>query len=166
VSDLVNLRENWRDEDGSAMYVSPLRTAAAVYIVALEAEVKWRDAELKRLGELQKEYAAVMPPARDRIAELEAENKLAVDKAIRMNNHAADCKRLVTSCEDDIDALRLLNHEYRQDRDKAEAELAALKGRRCETCEHDEVCTVAPAAWAQFEVQPFSCACWAERSSE
>jgi hypothetical protein len=37
-TDIDNLRLNWRDEDGSAQFASPLRTAVAVYIVALEAE--------------------------------------------------------------------------------------------------------------------------------
>ena len=38
MTDIENLRLNWRDEDGSAQFASPLRTAAAVYIVALETE--------------------------------------------------------------------------------------------------------------------------------
>ena len=77
----------------------------------------------------------------ERIAELEAEaerlttwaersEQLAVDegsKRAKAEAHAADCKRLVTAAEDDIDALRLLNREYRQDRDKAEAEVARLR---------------------------------------
>jgi len=74
-----------------------------------------------------------------RIAELEAENRLVKDNFDRMQReckhekiradkaeaHAADCKRLVTSCENDIDELRLRCREL-------EAELAAL--RCCGNC--------------------------------
>ena len=45
-------------------------------IAELEAEVVWRDRELKRLGDINKQNAAVMPLAQKRITELEAENKL------------------------------------------------------------------------------------------
>ena len=47
-----------------------------------------------------------------------------------LETHAADCKRLVTACEDDIDALRLLNREYKADRDKAETELDRIDPSR------------------------------------
>jgi chromosome segregation ATPase len=62
-----------------------------------------------------------------RIAKLEAMVAGLLSNVHKAEAHAADCKRLVTAAEDDIDALRLLNREYRQDRDKAEAELAALR---------------------------------------
>jgi hypothetical protein len=39
LTDIDNLRLNWRDEDGSAQFASPLRTAAALYIVELEADL-------------------------------------------------------------------------------------------------------------------------------
>jgi len=69
----------------------------------------------------------------DRIAELEAENQLAKDDFDRMQReckhekiradkaeaHAADCKRLVTACEDDIDMLRLRCREREAERDRA-----------------------------------------------
>jgi len=47
-TDIDNLRLNWRDEDGSAQFASPLRTAAAVYIAELEAENgRWKDLYMK-----------------------------------------------------------------------------------------------------------------------
>ena len=97
------------------------------------------------MGELYGDIGTVVGPHKcdkdARIAELEAEaerlttwaersEQLAVDegsKRAKAEAHAADCKRLVTAAEDDIDALRLLNREYRQDRDKAEAEVARLR---------------------------------------
>jgi len=48
-TDIDNLRLNWRDEDGSAQFASPLRTAAAVYIAELEAELGNEDYETLKL---------------------------------------------------------------------------------------------------------------------
>jgi len=70
----------------------------------------------------------------DRIAELEADNErwkdwhsrftddyleLRLLRAEKAEAHAADCKRLVTSCEDDIDMLRLRCREREAERDRA-----------------------------------------------
>ena len=82
---------------------------------------KQRDAILARAEQAEVATAKTVIAAG---YQMEKEN---LQRAERAEAHAADCKRLVTSCEDDIDALRLLNREYRQDRDKAEAEVARLR---------------------------------------
>jgi len=85
-------------------------------------------------NKLHEEYEARLTAARDRIAELEAENQLAKDDFDRMQReckhekiradkaeaHAADCKRLVTACENDLDAERMKRREV-------EAELKSAK---------------------------------------
>ena len=113
--------------------------AAEKRIAELEAEVADESARVEEfrstLAETRKQRDAILARAEQAevataktvIAagyQMEKEN---LQRAERAEAHAADCKRLVTSCEDDIDALRLLNREYRQDRDKAEAEVARLR---------------------------------------
>jgi len=70
---------------------------------------------------------AALAEAQVRAAGWELSWQKADKAAEQAEAHAADCQRLVTAAEDDIDALRLLNREYRQDRDKAEAEVARLR---------------------------------------
>ena len=65
MTDIENLRLNWRDEDGSAQFASPLRTAAAVYIAELEAKLKWAMGlnaciEHERAEQAEAELAATM----------------------------------------------------------------------------------------------------------
>lgn len=43
------------------------------------------------------------------------------------------------------------------------AELATMKARRCQDCQHFGVCEVNRAAWVQFVVVPFNCCCWQAR---
>jgi len=121
----------------------------------------------------------------DRIAELEADNErwkdwhsrftddyleLRLLRAEKAEAHAADCKRLVTSCEDDIDAERMKRREAEacverlwqlphvcHRAEQAESELAALKGRRCETCAVNNDCEIQHAAQAG---DLFYCAAW------
>jgi hypothetical protein len=99
---LEQKRQYWFDADDNEYYASELRTAAAVYIAALEEEL--------------------------------------AQKTIILNSV---CRA----------------------RDAYEAELAALKGRRCGGCEHDGVCGVQRTGWTKFRMQPFSCCCWAEKDT-
>jgi len=69
------------------------------------------------------------------------ERNVLLDRIAALEAHTADCKRLVTACEDDIDMLRLRCREREAERDrarygldrqtkradKAEAEVARLR---------------------------------------
>jgi hypothetical protein len=46
---------------------------------------------------------------------------------------------------------------------KAEAELAALNGRRCETCRKFGICEVNRVLWSEFHEVEIGCTRWAER---
>jgi len=104
MTDIENLRLNWRDEDGSAQFASPLRTAAAVYIVALETEnAGYKDGAqrliesntrlLKRAEQAEAELAALKSAelSEHRLAREEAEAELAALKGRRWDCGIPSC---------------------------------------------------------------------------
>jgi len=127
----------------------------------------------QRITELKDEAAR----KNQRITELKDEAlqqtltaRRALRRAEKAEAHAADCKRLVTACENDIDAERMKRREAEacverlwqlphvcHRAEQAESELAALKGRRCETCAVNNDCEIQHAAQAG---DLFYCAAW------
>jgi len=95
-----------------------------------KARIAELEAELKRCEQLRDEYhrLAGERPDTARIAALEAVLKqttgqreyAATQRADKAEAHASDCKRLVTACENDLDAERMKRREV-------EAELKSAK---------------------------------------
>ena len=104
----------------------------------LLARIAELEAELKRCEQLRDEYhrLAGERPDTARIAALEAVLKqttgqreyAATQRADKAEAHAADCKRLVTACENDLDAERMKRREV-------EAALATRTANRDELVE-------------------------------
>jgi len=118
MTDIENLRLDWRDEDGSAQFASPLRTAAAVYIAELEADLDVMTKRWLHSNEQAERWSLRHQQADKLLHEAEAELRVALDH---------------------------------------ERELAALKGRRCETCVVNNDCEIQHAAQAG---DLFYCAAW------
>jgi exonuclease VII small subunit len=100
--------------------------------------------------------AARLKADAERIAELEAELE-------RLDSFDVGLDAALAKLEAEN---RLLN-EARENANAAtfrvEAELAALKGRRCETCRKFGICEVNRVLWSEFHEVEIGCTRWAER---
>ena len=123
-----------------------------------EADREYMDAAEKRIAELEAEVAdesARVEEFRSTLAETRKQRDAILARAEQAESHAADCKRLVTACENDLDAERMkrreletetarYEHLYEAERrvriamdkraEQAEAEVAELKV--CIVCDH------------------------------
>jgi DNA repair exonuclease SbcCD ATPase subunit len=157
-------------------------TAAALRKVASEAEVELAELDRPRRGRGRvmsevvcpfcgEDLQAHMGCAREclaRIAELEAENReLQLDlKDVLKKRDLCEARR--EQAETEAERVRRERDTWwawheRQVLEQAEAELAALKGRRCETCKNFGICEVNRVLWSAFHEVEIGCTRWAER---
>ena len=104
-----------------------------------------------------------------RIAELEA---MGTSESGRLSSLLVTERAYIAVLEADKETADLCIEHLSLDNERMEAELAALKARRCETCRHYATndygyyCESADTPW--FEEQPppnYSCIHWAERTA-